>query len=127
MLTSFDLTHVLDEVGSAISDPRRCIAGKGESELPFVLDGIEGDLWQQLVVQHAIGGDKRLCRKNDLRTGNPYQSLLLIGQFRKVGLHCRWVTVLVENFGNGLEMFFERLFLFWSHDVVQEVDSSDSH
>src|SRR4028119_2091760 len=26
----------------------------------------------------------RLCRKNKLRTGNPYQPLFLIGQFRKV-------------------------------------------
>ena len=28
--------------------------------------------------------EKRLCRKNDLRTGNPPQSLFLIGQFQKV-------------------------------------------
>ncbi len=27
---------------------------------------------------------RRLCRKNDLRTGNPSQSVLVIGQFQKV-------------------------------------------
>ena len=34
---------------------------------------------------------KGLCRKDDLRTGNPYQSLFLIGQFQKVETPTLWM------------------------------------
>ena len=37
-----------------------------------------------LIEFQAIALEKRLCRKNDLRTGNPPQSLFLTGQFQKV-------------------------------------------
>ncbi len=35
-------------------------------------------------------------------------------------LHCHGVTVLVEDFGDRLEMLFEGLLLVWIHDDVQE-------
>ena len=41
-------------------------------------------------------------------------------------LHCIWITVVIEDFGNRLEVCFKGLLLVWVHDFSYVVDRFDS-